>query len=128
MISEQRKTELLQQLEQISPQWTAVLRKKADHHTVKNPLPNLNIMNTCCCIVGEAHGFSDKYELTIPENDDEEDDYIEDQCQQCDSYCTRLIGLAHNIYATNQKGEPKNEKSWSALEGFIEHFNGAHKK
>lgn len=129
MITKTRKYELLQQLEQISPRWTAVLRKKGDRDTVKRPTPELNIMDTCRCIVGEAHGFSDCYELKIADDDDGiiANDPA-DECMDCDHFCTNLIGLTYDATVRNQHGQSRNKLSWMQLEAFIEHFNWEHKK
>ena len=129
MITAKRKIALLQKLELISPRWTAALRAKKDNENIMTPTVGLDMMNTCRCIVGEAHDFTNDYEL----NGDKEYDETYDnagECDECDAYCSTLVPLVYNIsfpaIGVTESHKRKNSVAWIELEAFIKHFNEAH--
>jgi hypothetical protein len=114
------KLELTDQLEikDICPQWSDALSTgKTDKR--------LSIGNERLCMVGEAHGFSDKYEST---------------CPQCYTFCLEFAWCIHGStvadrYASAEENEEQREfYVWDAVEYkilerlFLEHFNKVHKE
>jgi hypothetical protein len=107
-------SELIQQkkqvtFEQLCPQWTEAIQKG---HT----FGNLGYMYGCC-IVGEAHGFSQCY------NWDEE--Y---SCQECRRHATGLVnGMpGASIYVIGSKLRINHKRFEERKEKFMQHWNEHH--
>ncbi len=89
-------------LHQVAPLWASVLARmpKTDKIRFKTRGMQLDISQMKMCVVGEAHGFQDKY----------------DSCDDC--YKTSLE------FATLLRDSPYKRKA--QLDQFVAHFNSKH--
>ena len=125
MMAPQKKAALLRRLKVIAPRWAAELKKKKDDEGIAKPAPDLNIRASRCCIVGEAHGFSNQYmDMFFC--------VTGSPCWECTRSANNLVPLVYDVVSNIKTCAVANrhdqEKAWQDLEPFIEHFNKEHKK
>lgn len=98
-------TSLLDRFSKIAPVWAKRIR---DEGLIWNAIKRYEneYINHSCCLVGEAHGFTDDYsEMSSPE-----------YCKECASLCI--------VWA--EEDSRKEQNTW--LRAFIKHWNTRHKK
>ena len=66
-----------------------------------------SLENFACCIVGEAHGFSDKYAIALSRSPE--------YCQDCQIYACNLHAYFHSVARFNRH-----------LDDFVKHFDEVH--
>ena len=120
--------EILNQLEEIAPQWAKYLKTSRDEELWGGDSGDrkLDIESGCRCIAGEAHGFSNEYS----------DTYKDDYCHICDDYSIQMVCVAaprsdipiKDIDDDDQEYASRYDYALNAVKEFTAHFKKEHKK